>query len=55
MVLEVSVILALAEGSFHIKNMKKTTLGMSSMRSQNCTLMGRDRQKDMKMSWKLGL
>jgi hypothetical protein len=42
--LEVSRILALAEGSFHIRNMKKATLGMRSTRSQNRTLR-RESQK----------
>lgn len=36
--LEVSLIFALAEGNFHIKNTKKATLGTSSKRSQNRTL-----------------
>lgn len=36
--LEVSLIFALAEGNFHIRNTKKATLGTSSKRSQNRTL-----------------
>lgn len=40
--LEVSRIFALAEGSFHIRNTKKATLGTSSKMSQNRTLRQRD-------------
>ena len=39
--LEVSRIFALAEGSFHIKNTKKATLGTRSTISQNRTLKQR--------------
>lgn len=47
--LEVSRIFALAEGSFHIRNTKKATLGTSSKMSQNRTLRQRD---DCKLSKK---
>lgn len=36
--LEVSLIFALAEGNFHIRNMKKATFGTSNKMSQNRTL-----------------
>lgn len=36
--LEVSLILALAEGNFHTRNTKKATFGTSSKMSQNRTL-----------------
>lgn len=36
--LEVRRIFALAEGSFHIRNTKKATLGTSNKMSQNRTL-----------------
>lgn len=36
--LEVRRILALAEGSFHIRKIKKATLGTRRSRSQNLTL-----------------
>lgn len=43
--LEVSRIFALAEGSFHIRNTKKATLGTSSKMSQNRTLRQRDERE----------
>ncbi len=43
--LEVSRIFALAEGSFHIRNTKKATLGTSSKMSQNRTLKQRHRRE----------
>lgn len=47
--LEVSRIFALAEGSFHIRNMKKATLGTSSKMSQNRTLRQKDEDEMMTM------
>lgn len=44
--LEVSRIFALAEGSFHIRNTKKATLGTSSKMSQKRTLRQRDDSQD---------
>lgn len=48
--LDVSRIFALAEGSFHIKNMKKATLGTNSSRSQNLTLRQKSQRWDKRRS-----
>lgn len=47
--LEVSRIFALAEGSFHIRKMKKATLGTSSKMSQKRTLRQKDEDDEGEM------